>query len=51
MFQEVLTVVKSGDRVGRTKAVGIWIGRFWGAISGSGDVRTWCRDPGVGEIL
>jgi hypothetical protein len=51
-FQEVLTVVKSGDRRGRIKVRGICaIGRFWDAISASKDVRTRCRDAGIGEIL
>ena len=44
--------MESGDRGGRIKAVGIFaIGRFWGAISASGDVRTRCSDPGIGGML
>jgi len=50
--QEVVSIVESGDRRRRIKAWGICaIGRFWGAISASEDVRTKCRDPGIGGIL
>ena len=38
--------------VGTTKPGGIVaFVRFWGAISASGDVRTRCRDVGVGGML
>jgi len=52
VLQEVLIVVENGDGGEMNTSWGNFdIGRFWGAISVSGDARTGGKDPMIGEIL